>query len=224
MRLAIIFLFICLSSSAFSQETKEAYFQYHINARAMDTSIQKKQAAVLYNNNVQKIYFHGDSLRVDYSMGRDMLKTTVILDYKKGFGLMLSDGPMGKTAKHDYISNMNFNAITKDSTAVLVEFEESKTILGYECKKIMLKHNGVLSTHWVTQEIDMNMLPEGFTNPNIPGFPLESVEVADGLEITRRASAIKFEIDDPDTVFNLVNPPGYQYQFHGSDSAQPISD
>lgn len=216
---------LTISSFGFSQQTKQAYFQYHINARAMDTSMQTKQVAVMYNNNKQKIYCFGDSLRVDHTMGGEMMKNTIVLDFKQGYGLMLTDGPFGKTAKHDYIANMNFQATTKDSNIVVVEFEETKKILGYECRKIMLKQNDLISTHWVTNEVDLKLLPEGFTNPNIPGFPMESIEIADGIEITRKLSDIKMEIENPEEVFSLDVPAGYQYQYQGyqPESQQPTA-
>jgi len=209
MKALILPILLFASQLSFSQDKNQSYFQFHINVRAIDTALQKKQTAVLMNNSYMKIYSYGDSLRFEHSMGK-MLKRTQILDKKKQYGLTLIDGPMGKTATYAFLNDFEYANIVKDSNAVIVEFDESKKILGYECRKIMLRIDGNISTHWITDQIDADMLPEGMTNPNIPGFPLESIEVADGLEITRKASDIRFEIEDPKKTFNLDLPKGYQ--------------
>lgn len=203
----LLLLTLCFPSVA--QDRKGVYFQYHINVRAMDTALQVRQTAVMMNQSYMKIYCYGDSLRFEHSMGK-MLKRVQIMDKKQQNGITLIDGPMGKTATYDNLDNIEYLDVQKDSNAVVVEFDETKTILGFECHKIILRQGDNISTHWVTHEIDADMLPEGMTNPNIPGFPLESIEVAGGLEITRKASDVRFEIENPEVVFSLDLPEGYQ--------------
>jgi hypothetical protein len=208
MKILVLSLVLLLGFTGWTQEKQEALFQYNISVRSIDTTAKSKQTALMMQNSSMKMYLCGDSLRFEHVMGR-LLTRVQILDKSQQNALTLIDGPMGKTATYSMLDDIDYAKVEKDSNSVVVEFDDEKTILGYTCRKIMLRQDGNVSTHWGTTEIHADLLPEGMTNPNIPGFPLESIEVADGLEITRKASNILFEIENKSTLFNMEPPVGY---------------
>lgn len=208
MKAHILFLFLFVLNLAYSQQG-DAYFQYHINVNAIDTSQQARQNASLLGNSTLKMYFSDNNMRVEYKMGK-LYVSTIVLNRETGEALILMDGALGKFAVLKSADELEFTEVKKDSNAVIVDLKETKKILGYECRKIMLRSNDEIATYWITDEIPVNAVSNEMINPNLPGFPLEFSKVAEGLKMTYKASNISFEVENKTRLFSTVVPEGYQ--------------
>lgn len=207
MKTTFVLILLTLSFISLSQE-KEGFFQYHISVSALDTSAQTRQNAMMLRNSTLKMYYAEDLLRVEYKMG-DMYTTTMVLNKKTNLSLTLMNGAMGNYAVQKPVDELDFNTFDKDTNVVIVDLNETKKILGYECKKLLVKMGGEISTYWVTDEIQVDNFGEQLINPNIPGFPLSFSKVAEGIEMTYKASNIMFELEDKEKLFSTDPPLGY---------------
>lgn len=162
----------------------------------------------MLRNSIMKMYFAEDLIRAEFKMG-DMYTTTIILDKKQDKALSIMDGAMGNYAVQNTIDELNFNDVQLDSNTVILDLKENKVILGYTCRKIMVKSLNEITTYWVTDEIDVGPLGKQLINPNIPGFPLSFAKVSNGIEMTYKASNISFELENKEELFDTTPPPGY---------------
>lgn len=218
MRTTLLFTITLLTSVAFSQ-SEEGFFQYHINVKALDTSAQAHQNAELMRGSQMKLYYAEDLLRVEYKMGK-MYETILILDKKKNLAMTLTDGMLGKMAVQKKADELDFNNIEIDSNIVIVRYDEYQKILGFNCQKVITNSYGVITTYWLTDEIDISEMGQQMLNPNIPGFPLSFSKVENGLEMTFKASNYAFELEEKATLFSVDPPEGYQ-ALPGSPGVQP---
>lgn len=205
----LVVLIACnlLIFNGFTQET-EGYVQFDIEVQAVDTTIKAKQQAGLLRNSKMEIFFSQDFSRVDFEMG-ELYKLAAVVNLKTNRTISLMSGKIGKYATR---------TITKDTASVdsllpvanSVELlEGSKIILGYSCKKAILTANGMESTYWYTNDIDIDISGQQITNPLIPGFPMEFYSVAEGVLMHFRASNIVFEVENKEEVFFTDIPLGY---------------
>ena len=208
MKTIILFASLFILNLAYSQQG-DAYFQYHISVKAIDTSQQVRQNASLLGNSTLKMFFSEDNMRVEYKMGK-LYVSTLVLNRGTGVALTLMDGAMGKFAVLKGADELEFTDVKKDSNAVIVDLKETKKILGYSCRKIMLRSNAEIATYWITDEIPVDAISAEMINPNLPGFPLEFSKIAEGLKMTYKASNISFELENKTTLFSTIVPEGYQ--------------
>jgi hypothetical protein len=190
-------------------QSNEVYFQYHTNVKAIDTSAEIRQSAQMADNGFMRMYFADSLMRVEQKMGTTG-KMIMILDKKANVALTLMDSPMGKFATLRSGDELEFAEVKIDSNAVVKEMNETKKLLGYECRKIMLRSNGEITTYWITDEIDRNLIGEEMVDPNVPGFPMEFSRIQGGMELSYTISNIQFELEDKETLFSTTPPEGYQ--------------
>lgn len=201
-------LFLLFFAFGAHTQDREIFFQYHTNVKAIDTSAEVRQAAMMANNGYMRMYFADSIMRIEQKMGQTGT-AIMIFDERKNVALQLMDSPMGKLASIRQGDEIVRTEVPVDTNAVVKEFNETKKILGYECRKIMLRSNGEIVTYWITDEIDQSLVSKDMVDPNIPGFPMEFSKIQKGLEMTYKISNIQFEIKDKETLFSLTPPEGY---------------
>ena len=199
----IVFLFVINFSHA--QELKIKYdIIMKSSDPAMQTQLQMSEGSTL------TLYAKGDKSRVEMKMG-ELMTTTTIIDLTKKRGLTLMDGMLGKQgATFEGEDFEKFSSTDSDAEIELVD--ETKTILGYKCKKAIayLEDDGGEMVFWYTEDIDVADAFLGeYSKFGLPGVALEyGVEQA---EITMKFVASKFEtsIKDDKGLFDLKIPAGY---------------
>ncbi len=199
-------LFNALVFTSFGQET-EGYLQYSISVQAVDTSLKAKQQAGMLRNSQMKIYFSPKFSRVDFDMG-EMYQLSAVVNLETNRTISLMSGAIGKLATRTMTSDTT--AVEPEAPVASIELlEDTKVILEYNCKKAVLTINGLESTYWYTDEIDIDLSGQQIMNPLIPGFPLEFYTVSEGVMMHFTASNIKFELENKEEVFYTDIPLGY---------------
>jgi hypothetical protein len=139
---------------------------------------------------------------------------TTITDTKSKQTLMLMDNPMlGK--KYMLQKAEDFDEAINNSE--VVEGDETKTILGYDCKeyKVKMKKDGmeVEMKMFVTDAILADSQQTALLGDKLKGFPLYTVlemsQVGSKMIITTEVIEIKKE-SVADDVFSLTPPEGYE--------------
>jgi len=203
---AVLFLFLF---PVFLVAQKEGYLQYSISANALDTSLEVRQKVGLMRNSSLKIYFAERFARVEFKMAGDYNITT-ILDKTLNKSLNLMDSPMGRFAKRSTSDELQTVPIQIDSTSKIEVFkDDKKTILDFECFKVVLTNADFKIQYWCTNEIEIDLSDYKLTNDFIPGFPLEFSAVSEGVQLRYKASNIIFSLKDPSALFSLEVPVGY---------------
>lgn len=199
---------ICLISAFSYGQMSEGYFQYSIQVQAIDTSLETRQNAQLLHDSKMEIYFADELSRVDFTMGR-MYVSSIVIDKISNKAVTLTTGVMGKYAVENTADELNQEENFQDSNMVIVEMNETKEMLSYNCRKILVKTNGKIITYWITDEIEINGSLGSFVNMGLPGFPMAFETVENGLKMEYLLSNIKFEIADKNATFSTVIPEGY---------------
>ena len=187
----LVFLFLFLAPFVLEAQ-KEGYLQYSISANALDTSLEVRQKVGLMRNSSLKIYFAEKFARVEFKMAGNYNVTT-ILDKTKSKSLNLMDSPMGKFAKRSNTNELQTVPIRVDSTSQIDVFkDEKKTILGFECYKVVLSNTEFKIVYWCTNDFEIDLSEYKLTNDFIPGFPMEFSAISEGVQLRYKASNLLF--------------------------------
>ncbi len=204
----LVFLFLFLSPFVLEAQ-KEGYLQYSISANALDTSLEVRQKVGLMRNSSLKIYFAEKFARVEFKMAGNYNVTT-ILDKTKSKSLNLMDSPMGKFAKRSNTNELQTVPIRVDSTSQIDVFkDEKKTILGFECYKVVLSNTEFKIVYWCTNDFEIDLSEYKLTNDFIPGFPMEFSAISEGVQLRYKASNLLFSLEKKEALFSLEVPVGY---------------
>jgi hypothetical protein len=206
----LILLLACIIPYFISAQINEGYIQFHIDVNAVDTSTQAKQSASMLRNSKMEIYFANDLSRIDFQLG-ELSKTSVRINRKTNKGISISESVMGKFANVGTAENLAGETVaTNDSNVIITPFNEFKTILGFKCQKYVMENNGLITTYWCTQEINLDNVGQVVVNSNLPGFPLAFTSIEKGLRMHFQASNFKEVISNKEEVFSTSPPEGYQ--------------
>lgn len=194
---------------------QEYTIRYDLTMESSEPEIQSQLG--MMQGSTLTIYAKDKSSRVESDMG-GMMMTTNIIDGKKGKGLMLMDGLIGKIA-----AKLDYNALQKenDEAAEAMEsqeiefFDETKTIAGYTCKKaVVYGANDLETVYWYTEDIRTDKDAMGkHVNGKLPGVALEYTIVQPQISLHYLASEVKTSLDgDAKSLFSLKTPKGYTEQ------------
>jgi Domain of unknown function (DUF4412) len=204
MKYAVILALIFLSNNSFSQ-LEEGYFQYTINVEPVDTTLEAKQKAGMLRNSKMEIYFAKNMARIDFTMG-SMYKTRTVINQDSTMVLSIMESAMGKFASLTPLEEMDFSKPSEDTNAIITKIDETRKILDYNCRKITIESNGIVTMYWITDEIELDNVVANVVHPNIPGFPLYFSKVEDGVELIFQASNFEDFIADKKAVFSTTPP------------------
>lgn len=203
-----VILFLVLLPFFFAAQ-KEGYLQYSISANALDTSLEVRQKVGLMRNSSLRIYFAEKFARVEFKMAGNYNVIT-ILDKTKNKSLNLMESPMGKFAKRSNANELQTVPIRIDSTSKIDVFkDEKKTILGFDCYKVVLTNSEFKIQYWCTNDFEIDLSEYKLTNDFIPGFPMEFSAISEGVQLRYKASNLLFSLENKDSLFSLEVPVGY---------------
>jgi GLPGLI family protein len=207
MKKLIILLILTSSQFSFSQIT-EGYFQYSIDAKAVDTTLKIRQTAAMMIDSKMALYFADSLSRVDMKMGK-AYTTSITIDKKRNRVLTVTTGAIGNTASVHRADDVIYQDQLPD-TAVHVELiDEDRVILGLNCKKAIMTTDGKRTTYWYTKDIKVKASSQTIVNPNIPGFPVSISGIEGGLEMNFELSNYYEGIPDKEKIFSTIPPEGF---------------
>lgn len=204
--LSVVAMLIPLSLSA---QLNEGYIQFHIDVEAVDTSKNARQSAAMMRDSRMEIYFAEDMSRVDFTLGQ-MSQTSVRINRKENKGVSISNTVMGKFANVGTAEELEGEKVEVSTENIeITPFNEFKTILGFKCQKYVMDNNGVYTTYWITEEVEIEGMGQNIVNPNLPGFPLAFTSINNGIRMHFQASNYKEILTNKADIFSTEVPEGY---------------
>jgi GLPGLI family protein len=200
----VFFQFTILSFS----QLKEGVMEYVIDVQAVDTSLKAKQQAGLLRNSNMKVYFMAGKSRIDFKMG-EMFNIKITIDQEKNRALSLFTTPKGNFASKAEATKLSESKAPADTNLAVELSKETKTILGYSCKKAILRSGVNEYIYWYTENIQINLKGQALVNANIPGFPLEFQTVSEGVFMHFKIANIEKRVADKAATFSTLIPKGY---------------
>lgn len=170
MKKILVLLLTILGLSTFAQEKiTEGVITMNQTIHSDNEEIQAQLATI--GEMTSTTFFRKGKSRAEVSnpMSGDI---TVIIDQDKEEMLMLMDGPIGKVyaKKSTTLTDEQLDNIT------VIETDETKTILGYECKRydLVVKENGVESNakFYMTEAIDIPTQQTSIYGDKLKGMAL----------------------------------------------------
>lgn len=149
-------------------------------------------------------YFTPQSTRMDLNMGA-LMKLNTIVDLKKEKGIMLMEIMGIKNAKE-----LNWaNDVSGASLPKITVTNETKTIIGFLCTKIIAKdEKGAESILWITKDLKAYLKGQNqFGSTPFEGVPLEFNSEANGMKTHFIATEFKDYVDSQ--MFSLEIPGDY---------------
>ena len=207
-----VFLLIFIVAINFaSAQKKEGYIKYKINYSG--DSMEMQLAASMMKNATLEIYFDTEKTRVDMKTPGvyDIVSIVNTVDNEV---LTLFEVPMmgqKKYIKSSITEFEDYNDNSKNEKSNIEFVNETKTILGYKCKKAIMKGEGIEISYWYTEDIKVNTIGQQNFNINIPGHPLEFVTKGEGITVSFVATEFsKLSSEQKNKVFSTKKPEGYQ--------------
>ena len=194
-------------SSAFAQSTtNKGYISYNV---AVDSD---QPAAMFFAMGTSlELAFKGEKTKVIAKVGTNTVKITADNSISKAISLMdvLNDKKAVKMTEKDFAEAKKGLADLKSNPKKFTE--ETKTIAGYTCKKVLMKDtkSGTNIIIYVTNKIkpEGEMAQELFNQ--FKGFPLGIMARNQGTTV--RITAKKVSTAAPsDSVFSMAVPEGYK--------------
>jgi GLPGLI family protein len=209
MKKLIYSAFVCLTilTSAYGQ-LKEGHIQYDMQINMDPDDPSAEMMSTMMEGSTLDIYFQDLNSRSEIQMGK-MLKMTVIVDSKSGNSLTLMSGMLGKKAIKGNINDAEFEENEEDVDYEIKLLNETKTILGYTCKKALIIQDGNEMTAWYTEDFTVYKKGINFMQEQVPGAPLEFEMNMNGLGMKVTAKSVEKSLSSK-KLFDLTVPDGYE--------------
>jgi GLPGLI family protein len=204
-----LFVCICLSQPGFSQQriVAECTVTYQIN---LEENNLNKDVQVALQQSSKTVYIKGNDSRVD--LNSPSLLQSVIYDKTNGSAVILRE--FGTNKFMTKMNNIEWKLANKQYAGMTIHLvNETKTILGYECKKAILnlKDSSVFNIYYATA-IAPSVREFEYQFRDIPGFVLEFDVKEQGTSIVRyKATKINLspvqasKYDIPTSGYRLLN-------------------
>ncbi|MEX1190567.1 MAG: hypothetical protein WED10_11540 [Brumimicrobium sp.] len=204
---SITLLSVLLFSLFTATAQTEATIEYQIEMSSSNPEMESQLA--MFENSTMKLYMKDKMMRQETSMG-GMINTTTIVDSDARKTLMLVDGMMGKFAAKMDLSEMDDEKETEDPDLDIEFVDETKEIVGYECKKaIVYDEDGNESVFWYTEEIEAPKEGSKYMKEGIPGMALEFNVSQPEMSMTFTATEFSKKVKKPKELFSMEVPEGY---------------
>lgn len=185
---SFVLLVLCLNAQAQQRVVAECTITYTIN---IDDSQASNDAIASLKSSSKTVFIKGMNSRTDLSSPTFM--QSMIYQKNTGTAVILREFGANKfMTKLDQTKwkeeNKKFDGMRIETTG------ETKTIIGYECKKVnMVMANGSIFSVYYTPAIAPSVKEFEYQFKDIPGLVLESESVdADGNKIRYTAKQINF--------------------------------
>lgn len=207
MKVFFSFIISCfLSVTVIGQSTKGS-IEYKLSTVMIDSSYNIIQNVDLFPGSYLHIHFMDKKTRLELNLEKGF-KITLIADYIKDKGLRLFQSEKTNLAmecKADE-AQLNQNASGDERIELL---DETKDILGYLCKKAIIKTDSTETIYWYTDEIKFDFSGLKIISSSFPGFPMQFSTFSNGMLMTFEVVKVEDKIDDEKSIFSLKVPEGY---------------
>jgi GLPGLI family protein len=205
----LLFVCISLSQPGFAQQriVAECTVTYQIN---LEENNLNKDVQVALQQSSKTVYIKGNDSRVD--LNSPSLLQSVIYDKTNGSAVILRE--FGTNKFMTKMNNSEWKLANKQYAGMTIHLvNETKTILGYECKKAILnlKDSSVFNIYYATA-IAPSVREFEYQFRDIPGFVLEFDVKEQGTSIVRyKATKINLspvqasKYDIPTSGYRLLN-------------------
>jgi GLPGLI family protein len=210
MKMKLIYTLFLLTISFYSycQQT-EGYFQYSIKVTAVDTSLKTQQTVGMLFDSKMELFYTKTQSRMNFKMGT-IYDNSIVVNKTENKGISLMSSPSGKFAITLGEKEINAKPKIADSLIKVELVNEKKVILGFNCKKAILRQGPSEMIYWYTNEIVVDKTGQTILNEKIPGFPLYFSMIADGMKMEYQASNYKFQVENKEKIFSLEIPTDYK--------------
>lgn len=200
-QLLTLLLIVVLSAMAKAQTTGHLQYEMEFSSDNPDMAM----ALPMMAGSTMDLYFMPEKSKLEMVMGTFMKMNTTV-DVKTQKGLMLMEVMGNKSATEINLSNANAENATEPKIVVT---NETKTIIGYNCTKIIVQgEDGSEATLWVTKELMAALKGQKqFGNTEIEGVPLEFNAINNGMTV--HFTATKFDGNVDANIFSMEVPQGY---------------
>ena len=205
----LLFACICFTQYGYAQQrvVAECTVTYQIS---LEDSNLNKDVKLALQNSSKIVYIKGNDSRVD--LNSPSLLQSVIYDKTNGSAVILRE--FGSNKFMTKLTSNEWRLANKQYDGLTIHFvNESKTILGYECKKavLILKDSSVFNIYYATT-IAPSVREFEYQFKDVPGFVLEFDVKEQGASIVRyKATKINLspvqasKFDIPTSGYRLLN-------------------
>lgn len=192
--------------SAYGQRTS-GQVSYDVFVSADDPEVQSW--AENMEGSILELYFHEGKVKSELFMG-DFMSTTTTIEQGNDTALVLLDGMMGQIAMKSTEEDMSEEQRLAMSKRDVELVDETKEIMGYECKKaIVTGADDKETVIWYTTEIVPAYREGQYLYEDIPGVPLEIHSSWGKMNLKMVAFEYNKKIRKPEKVFSMEIPSGY---------------
>jgi GLPGLI family protein len=205
----LLFIFICLTEYGYTQQrvVAECTVTYQIS---LEQTNSNKDVQMAMQQSSKTVYIKGNDSRVD--LISPSLLQSVIYDKTNGSAVILRE--FGNNKFMTKLNSQDWKLANKQYDGMSIHFvNETKTILGYECKKAVLnlKDSSVFNIYYATA-IAPSVKEFEYQFKDVPGFVLEFDVKEQGTSIVRyKATKINLspvqasKYDIPTSGYRLLN-------------------
>lgn len=191
-KILTVLAFVSVYAVAFAQDNKKAYNEGTVTYNiVVKTGSTEAKAADLLDGATQKLFFKGPQTRTELV---SILGNTVTLhDNKSGNAVVMNE--YGDQKIMIRMTKENYEDRNKKFAGVQFEIKnETKKILGYECKLAVakLKDGSSFKVYFAPDLVFQNK-DYGMQFQSLPGFPLEYESELGKIKVTYVADKISFD-------------------------------
>lgn len=201
---SLFFLAVVFNSTAQQRVIAECTIEYKVSAvNSDDADLQTS-----LQSTVQTVYIKGNNCRID--LISPSFKQMTFFDKSTGEAVILRE--FGNNKFISKLNNSDWLAANKNyEDAAVSLIDETKKILGYDCKKAVLKlKNGSLLTIYYVPTLIPSVKEFQYEFKDVPGLVLD-YEAADQKQNTIHYTATKLNFNPvPAQAINIPSTAGYR--------------
>lgn len=204
-----VFIFTFLNFSRAQKAVSDVYINYTI-----DVDSDEPVAALVSLGATFEVAFNGYNTKGMLNVAGGTNSVTVIAEHKTNSAIALMDLVDGKKALKVPSDKFNdaLNDIKKISENPIRYTDDTKSIAGYQCQKVFMKHkeSGANVIFYITNKINpqKDMLAKALYD-EIKGFPLEILVRKEGTTVRITASKVSGQVPSS-AAFSLDIPSTYK--------------
>lgn len=187
----------------------QGVLKYEIIVKMIDSTSQIAYDVNLFPGSSLDIYFSQKRTKIKLNL-EGVLSMSVIADYRYNKGLKLFESQQGNFAIPCTADEAKLKQNKKYLNQQVVLLDETREILGYQCKKAFVFNGEKEMEYWYTEDISFDFSNLNLINTPLPGFPLIFTTETNGMEMTYQIKSIEDVLKNKDAVFSLKVPEGYE--------------
>jgi len=174
-------------------QLKEGRISYNIEMSSDDPD--KAMAVAMFGASTMDLYFSGDLARTELYFASMMSMATLVNNETEDILILMGGGMMGVKAVKTISDEMKIDELETKNPEIKIT-REKKTILGYNCKKVIITDaDGNEMGYWFTEEIQAISTDKSAVTSKLPSLALEYSIDRDGLIMTFTATSVDQKLD-----------------------------